>query len=296
MNGEGVRYPAFLLGGSDAKPMAFSGPEALFVSGRFRGPLGPMTPPETLVDSSGRTWTFHAVTAIGRWGSWDEWLRLWWGRRYLFEYDATEGPAMSLDELKAWMLERHVVSEAALRADTEVDEQIRQYFLDGWSKAREELVAAATFKAVAETMGPRYLYQDNWFSGRGRSNRAEYLAVLLAVIVVTTTVSLVHPFLAPAVALFVIIGPGLVFPIWLIGAVAARRAHDLGWKFSFAGGTCLAISVIEVGAQESKKFNGDPYGLLSVAVWAALALLLAILPGTPRENRYDPQPNPGPSL
>src|ERR1700744_2966596 len=70
MNGEGVCYPAFLLGGSNAKFMAFKGPEGLFVSERFRPAVGARIE-DVLIDSSGRSWTLHAVTAVGRWGAWD---------------------------------------------------------------------------------------------------------------------------------------------------------------------------------------------------------------------------------
>ena len=231
MNGEGVRYPAFLLGGPGAKPMAFKGPEALFISGRFRAPIGPMKQ-ETLIDGSGRSWTLRAIIAIGRWGPWHEQLLLWWKRQYLVEFDAIEGPAMSLDDLKTHILERADASETALKVDGEVDEDVRQYFLEAWAQARAELVAAETFQGVAEAMGPFRLYEDNWFSGRGRSNRAEYLVVLSSALGLMVMAGLIG-FLAPRsfgwIIDFVL---GFVVPAWLVGAAAVRRCHDFGWAFS----------------------------------------------------------------
>jgi uncharacterized membrane protein YhaH (DUF805 family) len=295
MNGEGVCYPAFLLGGLDAKPMAFNGPAALFISGRFRAPLGPMKE-DTLVESSGRSWTLHAVTAIGRWGTWKEQLQLGWRRQYLVQFDATEGPAMTLGDLKTHMLQRADASEAALRADTEVDEQVRQYFLEAWAGARENLVAAETFQAVADAMGPCSLYPDNWFRGRGRSNRAEYLAVVLVATVMMVVAGLIAALIGPTLGAFVDFGLGFVVPFWLIAAAAARRSHDFGWPFYFVVILFLMVGAVELGAQKYLEHEVVLSILLGIAAYAVLILGLAIPPGTPGENRYDPQPNPGPSL
>jgi len=235
MKGEDVCYPAFLLGGSDSKPMAFSGPGALFISGRFRAPAGPM---------------------------------------------------------KEDTLQMADLNEAALRADTEVDEQVRQYFLEGWGRHREKLVAAETFQGVAEAMGPLSLYTDNWFSGRGRSNRAEYLAVVVSAIVMIGTAGLVGSLIAStiwSVADFVL---GIV-AAWLIGAAAVRRCHDFGRRFYPFVILWLALAVVEQGISQYLHFEG---GWLSAAVLVLLILALAIPPGTSGENQYDPQPNPGPSL
>ena len=291
MKGEGICYPAFLLGGPNSKPMAFRGPEALFISGRFRAPIGPMKH-ETLIDSSGRSWTLHTITAIGRWGTWKGQFLLWWRRQYLVEFDATESAGMSLDQLKAHMLQMADLNEAALRADTEVDEQVRQYFLEGWGRHREALVAAETFQGVAEAMGFYSLYADNWFGGRGRSNRAEYLAVVMLAIVMIGMAGLIGSLITSALwsAADFILG---IATVWLIGAAAARRCHDFGWRFYPFVMLWLAIAVVEQGVGKYLHFEG---GWLGAAVSVLIILALAIPPGTPGENQYDPQPNPGPSL
>jgi len=295
MNGEGVSYPAFLLGEQDAKPLAFNGPEALFISGRFRPPLGPMKE-SILVDSSGRGWTLHAITAIGRWGSWKKRLLLWWRRQYLVDYDATEGPAISLDQLKTHMLQKTAASETALRADTEVDESVRQYYLEGWARARETLVAAHTFQGVADAMGPCSLYADNWFSGRGRSNRAEYLVVVISALVISSLAGLVAFVVGPTFSLAIDLTLGLAVPVWLIGAAAARRSHDFGWSLYPFILACMVIGAVVEGAHRSPNSPNDPYAWVLIAFFPMLILALAIPPGTSGENRYDPQPNPGPSL
>lgn len=292
MNGEGVCYPAFLLGGPGQKPTAFNGPSALFISGRFRAPIGPMKE-DTLVDSSGRSWRLHGVTAIGRWGTWTERLRLWWKRQYLVDFDATEGPALSLDQLKTHMLERADANEALLRADTDVDEPVRQYFLEAWGRAREELVAAKTFQGVADAMGPYRLYADSWFSGRGRSNRVEYLTVLLLATVITVMAGLVASFLGSIIGAAVDFALGTVLPGWLVGAAATRRVHDFGWPFYVLAILFLGLGGMELGAFRYFQDRGVLFGIVA---WFVFILVWAIPPGTPGENRYDPQPNPGPSL
>jgi len=199
---------------------------------------------------------------------------------------------MSLDQLKTHMLQRAAASEAGLRADTEVDERVRRYFLEGWGGAREELVAAETFQAVADAMGPYSLCDDNWFSGRGRSNRAEYLAVLLMAMVITIIAGLIGSLISStlwSLADFIL---GMAVA-WLIGAAAARRCHDFGWNFYPFVMLWLAIAVVEQGVSQYRHFEG---GWLGAAALVVFILALAIAPGTPGENRYDPQPNPGPSL
>jgi len=80
---------------------------------------------------------------------------------------------------------------------------------------------------------------------------------------------------------------------WLIGAAAARRCHDFGWRFYPFVMLWLAIAAVEQGVSQYLHFAG---GWLSAAVLVLLILALAIPPGTRGENQYDPQPNPGPSL
>jgi uncharacterized membrane protein YhaH (DUF805 family) len=295
MNGEGVCYPAFLLGGPGQKPTAFNGPSALFISGRFRMPLGPMKE-DTLVDSSGRSWTLHGITAIGRWGKWKEKLGLWWRRQYLVDFDATEGPAMSLRELKTHMLERADANEALLRADTEVDEQVRQYFLEAWGRAREDLVAAETFQGLADAMGPYRLYADIWFSGRGRSNRAEYLVVVCVAMAMMVVAGLIAFFLGSSLGYLINFALGTVLPYWLIGAAAARRAHDFGWPFYAFVILFLVVGAVELGAFQYLQHDLVAFVGLSIAAWFVFILAWAVPTGAPGENRYDPQPNPGPSL
>lgn len=292
MNGEGICYPAFLLV-ETGKSLAFPGPEALFISGRLRPPVGP-TAEEVLVDSSGRSWVLHAVSAVGRWGSWKDRLRLWWKRQYRVEYEASEGPAMSLEELKAALLEKADASEASLKADTEVDEHVRTFFLEAWGRAREQLIAAQTFEGVAEAMGPYRLYPDSWFSGRGRSNRAEYVAVLSAAMAMMFVGTLMASLWWPlGLGIHLVVG-GVA--LWLVAAATARRAHDIGRSFWSVLLVLFCVAMLEEGYQSSLRHRGGPYGLLTTAGWALCILGLACWPGTPGENRYDPQPNAGPSL
>jgi len=292
LNGEGVCYPAFLLGRPEGKPIAFSGPGALFISGRLRGPIGPMDE-DTLVDSSGRTWTLSAITAIGRWGSLTEILRLWWRREYLVEFEAAEGSRMSLDDLKAWLLHKAELSEAALRADTEVDEQVRQYFLEGWSASRKALEAAQTFQAVAKAMGPYSLYRDSWFSWRGRSNRAEYLAVFLFNMVLGSLASLAaQPNSGPALIL-IGLAFGTVLPMLLGWAVIVRRTHDIGLSVL---ALLVLLLLLALGGAGIERAYGSAAVWFEMAATALVLMALAVIPGTVGENRFDPQPNPGPSL
>lgn len=296
MNGEGVQYPAFLLGRLGAKPKAFRGPGALFISDRHR-PLVGHSVNQVLVDVSGRSWTLHKITAVGRWGSWDRRLSLWWKRRYLIDYEATEGPLLSWEEVKARLLQSAAKIQANLHADADLERKLEKRVLKDWKKVPELVAGIDSFEELGRAMIPRTLTSDSWFGIYGRSNRQEYLIVVVPAMALVGSVwrfgfgNSGTLFFAASLIL------GILVPAALILAALERRLHD----FALNGGVLgiilpLPITLLAGLDLQGRLRFGDRAGGATLAVCAILILALAIPPGFRERNRYGPQPNPGPSL
>jgi uncharacterized membrane protein YhaH (DUF805 family) len=296
MNGEGVRYPAFLLGGPNAKFLAFNGPEGLFVSERFRPIVGARME-DVLIDSSGRSWTLHAVTAVGRWGAWGEVAALWWKRRYRVEYEATDGPVLSIEEMRARLSDTASAMRKSVLRDRQIDKDQRRWGLKRWDEVQEDVAAAENFGTLTPAMWPCLLESDGWFSGYGRSNRAEYLSVVVPVM---TLMSVVWHFRFGAgnvIAGWASVTIGFLVPGILGLATMFRRLHDFGISFLLSFFPLMAalywvLKELIVGHLQV----GDRPGWAMIAVFGIFLSALAILPGIPGENQFGPEPNHGPSL
>jgi uncharacterized membrane protein YhaH (DUF805 family) len=296
MNGEGIRYPAFLVGGPNAKFVAFKGPEGLFVSDRFRPTVGDKME-GMLIDSSGRSWTLHAVTAVGRWGAWGEVVRLWWKRRYLVEYEATEGPVLSIEDLRVRLSEvASAMRKSALR-DRQIDKEQRGWRLKRWSEVQEYIATAENFESLTPAMWPYILSSDGWFSGYGRSNRVEYVAVMVPVIALMGSVWYFKFGGGNTIAFWASLAVGFVLPGILGLAVIFRRLHDFGIGFVLAALPLMVAAnwvMWEAGAGRLRV--GERPGWAMIAVFVTFLSALAILPRISGKNRFGPEPNPGPSL
>lgn len=296
MNGEGVCYPAFLVGGPNAKFVAFNGPQGLFVSERFRPAVGDKTE-DVLIDSSGRSWTLHAVTAVGRWGSWSEVVGLWWKRRYRVEYEATEGPILSVDETRARLSDAAAAMRKSVLRDRQIDKEERGWGLKRWDEVQQDIAAAKNFETVTPAMWPHIPSSNGWFSFNGRSNRAEYVSVMVPVVVLMGSVWHFRFGAGNMIAFWASLTVGFVLPGILGLAVLFRRLHDFGIGFIlsflplFAGFYWLAREVAVGNLQV-----GDRPGWPMIAVFGIFLSALAVLPGIPGVNRFGPEPNPGPSL
>ncbi len=118
----------------------------------------------------------------------------------------------------------------------------------------------------------------NLFSTTAKRGRLEYLGAMTALIAGTTLLSMLAISTAtPIVAYLAIIGAmilnaGLFF-------VVAQRVRDIGWNVWLYLGALLMTSVLStyVGASENSAViaQGGPFAL----VYAALLLLLTVVPG-----------------
>lgn len=296
MNGESVRYPAFLLGGPKAKFMAFEGCEGLFVSGRFRPIVGARME-DVLIDSSGRSWTLHAVTAVGRWGAWSEVAGLWWKRRYLVEYEATDGPVLSIEEMRARLSDAASAMRKSVLRDRQIDKDQRRWRLKRWDQVQEDIVAAENFGTLTPAMWPYLLPSDGWFSGYGRSNRAEYVSVVVPVMALMGSVWHFRFGAGNVIVGWVSLTIGFLLPGILGLAAMFRRLHDFGINFVLAffplmAALTWAVREVLVGHLQ---VGGRP-GWAMIAVFGIFLSALAVLPGIEGENQFGPDPNPGPSL
>ena len=295
MNGEGVSYPAFLLGRLGAKPKSFEGPEALFISDRYRPPVGKSVN-QVLVDVSGRSWTLHRITAVGRWGSWRRRLSLWWRRQYLVEYEATEGPVLSFDQVKARLLDSAEKIQANLYADSDIDRRGKRSLKD-WKKVPELVAEVDSYEELGRAMIPRTLTSDGWFRSYGRSNRTEYLTIVVPALTLIESIWYFRFGFDSELAFAASIVLGVLLPSALIFSAMLRRIHD----FAFSGILLYFVSLLwfcwpiarDIYAME--RFVDRPGGATLLA-GAILVLALAIPPGTQGRNRHGPPPNPGPSL
>lgn len=296
MNGEGVQYPAFLLGRLGAKPKSFRGPGALFISDRHR-PLVGHSVNQVLVDVSGRSWTLHRITAVGRWGSWDRLLSLWWKRQYLVDYEATEGPVLSWDEVKATLIQSAAKIQANLPSDNDAGKKPGARVLKDWKKVPELVAEIDSFAELGQAMIPRTLTSDGWFGTYGRSNRAEYLAVVVPAMALLGSVWWFGFGGGRGLAFAASLILGVLTPAALILAVVVRRLHDFGVSGGILGLILpLPLTLLTGFDLEGKLRLGDRAGGATLTVCAILILALAIPPGFRERLRYGPQPNPGPSL
>jgi uncharacterized membrane protein YhaH (DUF805 family) len=296
MNGEGVRYPAFLLGGPKAKFVACSGPEGLFVVDRY-GPAVGGKMEDVLIDSSGRSWTLHAVADVGRSGAWNKVVGLWWKRRYLVEYEATEGPVLSIEEMRARLSDAASAMRKSQLRNREIDKEQRFWRLKRWDEVLQDIAAAKNFETVTPAMWLYSLPPDSWFSFDGRSNRAEYVSVMVPVILLMGSVWHFRFGDGNAVAFWTSLIVGFLLPGILGLAVVFRRLHDFGIGLVlsfiplFAGFYWLAKEFAAGHLQV-----GERPGWAMIAVFGIFLSALAILPRIPGNNRFGPEPNPGPSL
>jgi uncharacterized membrane protein YhaH (DUF805 family) len=296
MNGEGVRYPAFLLGGPDAKFMAFNGPEGLFISERFRPAVGARME-DVLIDSSGRSWTLHAVMAVGRWGGWGEVAGLWWKRRYLVEYEATEGPVLSIEDMRARLSDAASAMRKAVLRDRQLDKDQRRWRLKRWDEVQEDIVAAKDFGTLTPAMWPYLLSSDGWFSGYGRSNRAEYVSIVVPVMALMGSVWHFKFGAGNMIAGWASLTIGFLLPGMLGLAAMFRRLHDFGIGVVLAAFPLMvALNWVISEARVGHLQVGDRPGWAMIAVFGICLSALAVLPGIPGENRFGSEPNPGPSL
>lgn len=296
MNGEGVRYPAFLLGGQNAKFMAFNGPEGLFISERFRPAFGDKME-DVLIDSTGRSWILHAVVAVGRWGSLSEVVRLWWKRRYRVEYDATEGPVLSIEEVRSRLSDAASAVRKSVLRDRQIDKDQRRWRLERWREVQESIVAAESFASLTPAMWPHLLSSDGWFSGYGRSNRAEYASVVVPAMALMGAVWHFRFGAGNVIAGLASILIGFLLPALLGLAAVLRRLQDFGVGISLASFP-LAVAfvwVIREGVAGHLQVGERP-GLGLIAVFGIFLSALAVLPGIRGEYQFGPEPNPGPSL
>jgi uncharacterized membrane protein YhaH (DUF805 family) len=296
MNGEGVRYPAFLLGGPTARFMAFKGPEGLFVSERFRPAVGARME-DVLIDSSGRSWTLHAVTAVGRWGAWEVVAGLWWKRRYLVEYEATGGPVLSIEDMRAKLSDAASAMRKSVLRDRQLDKDRRRWGLERWRKVQEDIAAAESFGTATPAMWPYLLPSDGWFSGFGRSNRAEYVSVVVPVMVLMGSVWHFRFGAGNMIAGWASLTIGFLLPGLLGLAAMFRRLHDFGIGFSLASLPLLAAFIWVIREAMAGNLQvGDRPGWVMIAVFGVFLSALAVLPGVRGANQFGPEPNPGPSL
>ena len=296
MNGEGVRYPAFLLGGPNAKFMAFNGPEGLFVSERFRPTVGARME-DVLIDSSGRSWTLNAVTAVGRWGAWGEVAGLWWRRRYLVEYEATEGPVLSIEDMRTMLSDAASAMRKSVLRDSQIDKDQRRWRLKRWDQVQEDIAAARNFGTLTPAMWPYLVPSDGWFFGHGRSNRAEYVSVVVPVVALMGSVWHFRFGAGNMIAGWASLTIGFLLPGILGLAAMFRRLHDFGIGFTLASFPLLAALMwVTREAIVGNLQVGDRPGWAMIAVFGLFLSALAVLPGIPGENQFGAEPNPGPSL
>jgi uncharacterized membrane protein YhaH (DUF805 family) len=296
MNGEGVRYPAFLLGGSRAKFIAFKGPEGLFINDRYRPAVGDKME-DVLIDSSGRSWTLHAVSNVGRWGSWNRVIGLWWKRRYLVEYEVTEGPVLSIEEMRVRLSDAASAMRKSQLRNREIDKEQRSWRLTRWDEVRQDIAAAKSFDTATPAMWPYILSSDGWFSFGGRSNRAEYVTIMVPVVVLMGSVWHFRFGGGNAIASYASLIVGFLLPGILGLAVIFRRLHDFGIGFTLAFFPLLAVCTW--AAREIFVGNlqvGERPGWAMIAALGTSLSALAILRGIPGKNRFGPEPKPGPSL
>jgi uncharacterized membrane protein YhaH (DUF805 family) len=296
MNGEDVRYPAFLVGGPKAKFAAFKGPEGLFISDRYRPAVGDEME-DVLIDSSGRSWTLHAVRDVGRWGAWNRVVGLWWKRRYLVEYEATEGPALSTEEMRVRLSDAASAMRKSQIRNREIDKDQRFWRLKRWDEVEQDIAAAKNFDTATPAMWPYILSSDSWFSFDGRSNRAEYASIMIPVVVLMGSVWHFRFGAWNTIAFWASLTIGFLLPGILGLAVMFRRLHDFGIGLVlsfiplFAGFYWLAKEVAVGNLQV-----GERPGWAMIAVFGIFLVALAVLPRIRGENQFGPEPNPGPSL
>ena len=296
MNGEGVRYPAFLIGGPHARPAAFNGPEGLFVSSRHRPSIGDKIG-EVLVDSAGQSWTLHTITAVGRWGSWNEQLSLWWKRRYRVEYGATEGPAVTIEDVKSRLISSLAKSGKELHANLEVEKRWRWRVRKEWEEYPDKIQNIKSWIEFERAIYSSGISSDGWFRSYGRSNREEYIVVVIPTLTLMGSVRYFGVGVVNLPAVVASIIAGIILPGLLLRAAVERRLHDFEFR-----GTILYFPIIVMFYWFIVEcFRGglhftDWPGWVVFAICAILVLALAIPPGTKGRNYYGPPPNPGPSL
>jgi uncharacterized membrane protein YhaH (DUF805 family) len=297
MNGEDVCYPAFLVGTSlRAKFLAFNGPEGLFISERFR-PIVGATMDDVLIDSSGRSWTLHTVTAVGRWGGLAKVVGLWWKRRYRVDYEATDGPVLPIEDMRATLTDAASAVRKSVLRDRQIDKEQRGWRLKRWAEVQENIAAAENFGTLTPAMWPYLLSSDGWFSGYGRSNRAEYVSVVVPAMTLMAGVWHFKFGDGNVIAGWASMVVGFVLPGLLGLAAMFRRLHDFGINFTLSSFPLLAAFMWVVRERTVGNLQvGERPGWAMIVVFGIFLAALAVLPGIPGENQFGPEPNPGPSL
>ena len=133
----------------------------------------------------------------------------------------------------------------------------------------------------------------------GRAPRAEYWWYALAIIILAIVVSMIEKILGLGGLVFGLYGP-LMTLLWLATivpgiAVGIRRLHDTnrsGWWMLLMAPYLLVMvfAVMAVGGGGLAALGAA--GLLSLVGLACALVLLVfmVLPGTPGDNRYGPNP------
>jgi uncharacterized membrane protein YhaH (DUF805 family) len=179
----------------------------------------------------------------------------------------------------------------------EIDKAQRLWRLKRWDEVQQDIAAATNFDTATPAMWPYILSSDSWFSFGGRSNRAEYASIMVPVVVLMSSVWHFRFGAGNAIAFWASLTIGFLLPGALGLAVMVRRLHDFGIGLVlsfiplFAGFYWLAKEFAVGNLQV-----GERPGWAMIAVFGVFLSALAVLPRTPGENQFGPEPNPGPSL
>ena len=133
-----------------------------------------------------------------------------------------------------------------------------------------------------------YLFIKKYFTFRGRSNRSEYISLVILFVVLDYTLSLCLRFFYKndsSIIEFVITGAILFFPMI---ALMIRRLHD----FNKSGWWIFMIFMLLESLYLS--FQNHPIFLeyIELFMWAMWGpiLVLALIKGTPGPNRFGNEP------
>jgi uncharacterized membrane protein YhaH (DUF805 family) len=213
------------------------------------------------------------------------------------EYEATEGPVLSIEEVRARLSDAASAMRKSVLRDRQIDKDQRRWRLERWRQVQEHIVVAENFGTLIPAMWPYVLSSDGWFSGYGRSNRAEYVSVVVPVIAIMGSVWHFKFGAGNAVAGWVSLTIGFLLPGLLGVAAVLRRLHDFGIGFVLSSFP-LTVALIWVirEARVGHLQVGERPGWAMIAVFGICLSALAVLPGIPGENQFGPEPNPGPSL